>query len=106
MSFGKYDRYCEVQEPDHKRGSSGGVSRKWVTSFTFFASKAEPGSRDFRAAGVTNVDVTAVFETHWHPGIKQHQRFVCDGTVYQVVGIPREIGRRESMVIEAKTLPA
>jgi SPP1 family predicted phage head-tail adaptor len=106
MSFGQYDRVCEVQEPANKRGSSGGVTRAWRTSFTFMASKAEPGSRQFRAAGVTNVDVSAVFETHWHPDIKPRQRFTCDGTIYEVEGSPREMGRRESMIIQARTLPS
>lgn len=106
MSYGSYDRHCEAQEPDNRRGSAGGVARRWRSVFSFFASKAEPGSREYRAAGVTNTDVSAVFETHWHPQIKARMRFTCDGIAYEVVGQPREIGRRESMVIQARTLPA
>ncbi len=103
---GQYDRLCEVQGPANQRGSSGGVTRKWTTLFTFLAAKDEQGSRAFRAAGVTNVDVAAIFTTHFNPEIKAKQRFQCEGTTWEVASAPREMGRRETMIIEASTLPA
>jgi SPP1 family predicted phage head-tail adaptor len=106
MTPGRYDRLCEVQGPDHQRGSSGGVTRRWVTLFSFWAEKAEAGSRQFLAAGVTNVEATAVFTTHHNPEIKARQRFLCEGTTWEIVGPPRELGRRDETMIEAKTIPA
>jgi SPP1 family predicted phage head-tail adaptor len=104
MNPGQYDRICEVQAPANTRGSSGSVKRRWATLFTFYAAKAEAGSRAFRAAGVTSVEVTAVFTTHYNPELKARQRFECEGQAWEIVGPPRELGRREETLIEARTI--
>lgn len=103
--IGDYDRFCEVQSPDNERGSAGGVKRRWTTVFSFFASKIEAETGQFTGGDKPNVDVDAVFRTHYNAAITDRMRFVCDGSVYEVVGKPRQIGRQEAMLIQAKTLP-
>jgi SPP1 family predicted phage head-tail adaptor len=104
VNAGTYDRICEVLIPDNTRGSAGGVKRRWTGLFKFYAAKAEAGSRAFRAAGVTNVEVTAVFTTHYNTALKARQRFDCEGQIWEIVGPPRELGRREETLIEARTI--
>lgn len=106
MNPGRYDRLCEVQVSTANRGSAGGVQLQWSTSFSFWAEKSEQGSRRFQAAAVDNVEITAVFTTPWHPDLKARQRFTCEGQTYEIVGAPREIGRRDELLITARTLPA
>lgn len=104
MNPGEFDRLCTVLKPVEDRGSAGGVSIKWVTDFQFWAKKAGPGSREFRAAGVTRDEVTAVFSTHFNPALRSEQRFECDGVLYEIVGDPVEIGRGMGHTLTAKSV--
>lgn len=104
MNPGKYDRLCTVLKPVEDRGTAGGVATKWVTDFQFWAKKSDPGSREFRAAGVTRDEVSAVFTTHFNPALRSEQRFECEGVQYEVVGDPVEIDRGMEHSITAKSV--
>lgn len=104
MNPGEYDHLCTVLKPVEDRGAAGGVATKWVTDFQFWAKKSGPGSREFRAAGVTRDEVTAVFSTHFNSALRSEQRFECEGVQYEIVGDPVERGRGMVHTFTAKSV--
>jgi len=105
-SVADLDRLCTVLVAVVKRGAAGGVSRDYREAFQFWAKKSGEGSREFRTAGVTSDEVTAVFTTHFNPELKSGQIFECEGSHFEIVGPPVEPDdgtRRRWHVIQAKT---
>lgn len=106
MSPGQLDRLCTVYTEQTRRLSDGSPETERVPNFQFWAKKEEQGSRAYRAGSADLADVSAVFTTWWDARFKARMQFECEGQRYEIVGPPREQGRRESLLIPAKSIGA
>lgn len=103
MNIGKLDRRIMIQRKTTTRSASGAEVVTWANWKPVWASKADQGSREFRAAGALFDETTTLFGIRYLPGLTGQERIVYRGVNYDIIGAPAEVKRLEEMLIQAKT---
>jgi len=90
---GDLDRRVVLQAKTVTKDAFGGAVESWADAGSRWAQKIDRGAREFRAAGVTNAEVTTVFRMRGFDGITTHHRISYGGQFYEIVGIVEGAGR-------------
>lgn len=105
MKAGKLDREITIQQPSGSPPDAAGEPNgNWVNvAENEPATVTQIGGRDIFAGGVTPIADTT-FTIRWMDGIKSYMRVLYEGDVYEIIGKPKELGRREGLEIVAKAI--
>ena len=107
MRSGAMDHPITIQKRVTTTDAAGERVVTWQTFIDCYASKRDAGGRDFFAAHRENAEMTSVFKIRWMTGVTHDMRILDrDGVVYEIVGKPKELGRRRGLEIVATALAA
>lgn len=102
MNIGKLDRRITIQRKAESKDSSGGAVTTWKDLSKVWASKADQGGREFRAAGTLLSETDSVVTIRHFTGLTTADRINYGGKNFDILSIG-EIGRREGMILQCKT---
>jgi SPP1 family predicted phage head-tail adaptor len=74
----------------------------WTTFATVSARMDFRRSFEDEAAAREYAQMALFFTIRWRADVSSEQRIVHDGDTYDIIGRPRELGRRQGLMIEAR----
>lgn len=106
MNPGRLDRYVSLRRLDTTLDAIGGVVEAWTHVAWVWAEKLPEKGREFIAAQARVAEASAVFRIRYRSDIAETWRIFCEEVGYQVAAPPVEVGRRSSLDLIAKSVPA
>jgi len=101
---GQLDRKITLQSATITRGAAGGRVKTWSDVATVWA-KIEMQSGEERQEGGDVIARQRMDVVTWYyPGFKNTWRILYHGIAYEILGAPREIGRRRWMAFVAQEI--
>jgi SPP1 family predicted phage head-tail adaptor len=100
---GELDRRIELQaatvtnDPDYNE-----EVLVWATYATVWARMEFHRSFEAEAQGREYAQMALFFTVRWRDDIEAEHRIVYDGDTYEIIGRPRELGRRQGLMVEAR----
>lgn len=103
LRAGAFDRLITVRNFVRGVDSEGVTFDAWADAATIPASKRvlKTDSKNLNNQDQPIADVE--FMTYWTDIITANSQIFCENVLYEVVGSPQEIGRREGVKIQART---
>ncbi len=102
MISGRLDRKITLQEPTTTTNDYGETTTTYSDYTTTFANVKQQSSREVFGGGKVS-EVEAVFTIRYLSGVTANWQIVHDGTTYEIMGKPREIGRQKFLEIMARS---
>ena len=98
------DRKITLQEPETGTNAYGETTTTWpeANHIETFANVKQQSSREVFGGGKVS-EVEAVFTIRYQSDVDETWRISYDSTIYEIVGKPREIGRRRFLEIMARS---
>jgi len=106
MNPGKLDRRLVIQTKTTTRGAAGGPVETWANSATVWAEKVSTTSSEARRALATRAEATLVLRIRYLSSLTARNRLYFEGQYWDIVGDPIEEGRRDTMLVTARTVEA
>jgi SPP1 family predicted phage head-tail adaptor len=103
MAAGQLDRRIELQaativnDPDYNE-----EVLTWATYATVWAKMEFHRSFEAEAVAREYAQMALFFTIRWRPDVDAEHRIIFDGDTYEIIGRPRELGRRQGLMIEAR----
>lgn len=97
MHAGRLDRRVTLQARTVTRNAQGEDVASFADLATVWAEKLDVRGREFFAAQQSRAEVTTRWRIRWRGDFRSVDRLVHDGTTYDVVAPPAEIGRRDGL---------
>lgn len=94
MQAGRLDRLVTLQSRTVTRNAQGEDVASYADLATVWAEKFDLRGREFFAAQQSRAEVTTRWRIRYRDDLRAVDRVVYDGTAYDVVSPPAEIGRR------------
>lgn len=102
MQAGKLDRQIVLKSYSEVKDSSGGITETYTDVATVWADVIALRGSQFIAAQQTNSQITTKFRIRYRSDIDARWRIGFKGKVYDIIGVPVEVGRNETLEIMAK----
>ena len=102
LPIGKLDRQITIEQVTQGEGPYGEPTETWAPFAAGIWANAYASGREFVAARQVNAEITIMFQIRWRTGISTTMRILYEGTYFDIVGPPIEVGRRERLNIFAK----
>ena len=104
LNPGKLDRRIILRAPDHSRTPSGEDIVTWIEVQTIWAAWLSRDSDEFIAAQARNAETTGVVRIRHRIDITAQWQFTMGDDVFEVIGDPVEVGRREYLDLPVRAL--
>lgn len=103
----RLDRKATILANEIGKDAAGGFTNafKQVGPVRYCHREDRDGS-EARSADANRSETSAIFTFGWFAGLTTDQRLECDGVLYDIVSPPRELGRRQFLLVSAKERPA
>lgn len=104
MRASDLDRRVDLLRATVAEDDQGDEVTTWSPIATVWAAKADLSDRERILAAQVATSVTTRFRLRWSSlwsGLDTQDRLRCEGRLYDIVGAPKEIGRREGLEITA-----
>jgi SPP1 family predicted phage head-tail adaptor len=102
MNAGRLDRRAMLRKSVQTRGPNGSVISTWQDVATFAVFKRPLSGREAVLAARDTAQIEDVFECRYRTDITSAMQLVVDGSTYDIVRPPEEIGRRDGLRIFGK----
>jgi SPP1 family predicted phage head-tail adaptor len=105
MQAGKLDRFVSLQHRTLTRNGVGEQVASYETYASVWAGKRDLRGREYFAAKQVNPELSATWTIRWRSDVVATDRLIDDnGTTFELVGPPAEIGRRKGLDLVCKAL--
>lgn len=111
MDPGALDRRIRLERATVTTSGRGTEQKAWSQLATVWAQQVPQRPIEAWKAGGTAAELETVWRTHWSAQVadlsaRDRLRYPAtdDGTVYEIIGTPTEIGRREGLEIVTRAL--
>lgn len=106
MRAGKMDRRVTLQARTVTRNAQGEDVATYADLATVWAEKFDLRGREYFAAQQSRAEVTTRWRIRYRDNLRAVDRLVHDGTAYDVVAPPAEIGRQQGLeLVTTAVLP-
>ena len=106
MRAGRMDRQVTLQARTVSRNAQGEDVASYTDLATVWAEKFDLRGREYFAAQQSRAEVTTRWRIRYLDSLRAVDRLVHDGTAYDVVAPPAEIGRRQGLeLVTTAVLP-
>ena len=102
MQAGKLDRQIVLKSYSETKGSAGGITETYTDVATFWADVIDLRGNQFFAAQQVNSGITTKFRIRYRSDIDARWRIGWKGKEYDIIGVPVEVGRNETLEIMAR----
>ena len=102
MQAGKLDRQIILKSYAEVTDTFGGITETYTDVATVWASVQDLRGNQFFAAQQINSGITTKFRIRYRSDIDARWRISFKGKEYDIIGVPVEVGRNESLEIMAK----
>lgn len=104
MNPGAFDTYITIQQKSVS-GQNGYNEDEytWITFTTAWAQKDYGSVKESKRAEQLIGSANNIFTIHFYPGITADMRILDDdGNIYNLTGPPKEVGRKQYLIIETE----
>ena len=102
MQAGKLDRQIVLKSYAETKDDFGGISETYADVATVWADVIDLRGNQFFAAQQVNSNITTKFRIRYRSDIDAKWRIGFKGKEYDIIGVPIEVGRNETLEIMAK----
>jgi SPP1 family predicted phage head-tail adaptor len=104
MQAGRLNRKITIQKLTETKNTAGEITKTWANYATTWAEVRQTGSREMRGmANATIASNITFFRIRYFNGITAKMRIKYEDEYYNILGPPKEYGRREGLEITAET---